>query len=73
MFEQFFYPQKIDSDSDFMPMISIDEEEEPNETEIYPEELPVLALKNTVLFPSIIIPITVGTVSYTHLTLPTKA
>ncbi len=60
MFEQFFYPQKIDSDSDFMPMISIDEEEEPNETEIYPEELPVLALKNTVLFPSIIIPITVG-------------
>ena len=60
MFEQFFYPQKIDADSDFMPMISIDEEEEPNETEIFAEELPVLALKNTVLFPSIIIPITVG-------------
>ncbi len=60
MFEQFFYPQKIDSDSDFMPMISIDEEEEPNETEIFADELPILALKNTVLFPSIIIPITVG-------------
>jgi len=60
MFEQFFYPQKIDSDTDFMPMISIDEEEEPNEKEVYPDVLPVLALKNTVLFPSIIIPITVG-------------
>lgn len=60
MFEQFYYPQNIDSDSDFMPMISIDEEEEPNEQEVYADELPVLALKNTVLFSSIIIPITVG-------------
>ncbi len=60
MFEQFFYPHKIDSDTDFLPMMSIDEEEEESEKEDYGDVLPVLAIKNTVLFPSIIIPITVG-------------
>ena len=60
MFENFFYPQDIDTEQEFMPLLSIEEEEGINESEEYPEVLPILALKNTVLYPSIIIPITVG-------------
>ncbi len=63
MFEDFFFPRGMSNDeTEFMPLFSIDEdEEEANEKEdSIPEILPVLALKNTVLFPGIIIPITVG-------------
>lgn len=43
-----------------MPLITIEEEDELSIKDTYPEVLPVLALKNTVLFPGVIIPITVG-------------
>lgn len=46
---------------EFLPLFSINEQGfDENEQEEYPEILPVLALKNTVLFPGVIIPITVG-------------
>ena len=60
MFEEFFAQQRFEDDGDFLPLLSVDEEEEANADEIYPETLPLLALKNTVLFPGIVIPITVG-------------
>ncbi|HQU60034.1 MAG TPA: LON peptidase substrate-binding domain-containing protein, partial [Saprospiraceae bacterium] len=60
MFEEVFSHQRFDDDGDFLPLLSVDEEDEENVDEIFPEALPILALKNTVLFPGIVIPITVG-------------
>ncbi len=52
--------QNFEDESDFMPMLSIEEEEQGEKLKDLPEVLPVLALKNTVLFPGVVIPITVG-------------
>lgn len=60
MFEDLFSNPKFEEESDYLPLISIEEEEEPSIDEDFPKVLPILALKNTVLFPGIIIPITVG-------------
>ena len=50
----------IDDESEYIPIISGDEDEENiNEIET-PDSLPVLPLRNTVLFPGVVIPITVG-------------
>lgn len=43
-----------------MPLITVEEENEEDIKDAYPEVLPLLALKNTVLFPGVVIPITVG-------------
>lgn len=48
-----------DEQRDFITMISDDDEEIIKKT-VIPESLPVLPLRNTVLFPGVIIPITVG-------------
>ncbi len=46
-------------DSDFITLISDEDEESLNKTEV-PDILPLLPLRNSVLFPGVIIPITVG-------------
>lgn len=65
---KFFNPEKSDvilSEEDFqdfeqaIPLLSEEEERRMSESEI-PEHLPILPLKNTVLFPGVVIPITVG-------------
>ena len=61
MFDSIYAMQNYDDEEgDFMPLITIEEEDENSIKESYPEILPILALKNTVLFPGIVIPITVG-------------
>ena len=60
MFEDLFFPRSADEEVEFMPIFSVDEGEDDHSDESYPEVLPLLALKNTVLFPGIIIPITVS-------------
>jgi ATP-dependent Lon protease len=50
-----------DDDMDFVPIIPMNESEAENIDESsIPEELPLLPLRNTVLFPGVVIPITVG-------------
>ena len=60
MFEEIFSHQRFDDDGDFLPLLSVEEEVDEEFDESYPDILPLLALKNTVLFPGIVIPITVG-------------
>ena len=49
----------MDGDTEFIPLLS-SEEEELMQAEKLPESLPILPLRNTVLFPGVVIPITVG-------------
>ena len=49
----------INEDSEFFPLMSSEDEEEMN-NELIPEILSILPLRNTVLFPGVVIPITVG-------------
>jgi len=51
--------QRLEDFEQAIPLMSEEEEKELTEEEI-PEELPILPLKNTVLFPGVVIPITVG-------------
>ena len=49
----------IEDDAELIPLLSSEDEEQMN-AEKFPEELPILPLRNTVLFPGVVIPITVG-------------
>ena len=51
--------QGIDEDSELIPLLTPEDEEEMN-NESLPEVLPILPLRNTVLFPGVVIPITAG-------------
>ena len=49
----------LDEDADLIPLMTPEDEEEINKEEV-PEVLPILPLRNTVLFPGVVIPITAG-------------
>jgi len=49
----------VEEGADFIPLMS-EEDEELMNLEEYPEVLPILPLRNTVLFPGVVLPITVG-------------
>ena len=53
--------QGQDEDMEFMPIIPLNDEEDGSaDDDKLPDELPILPLRNTVLFPGVVIPITVG-------------
>jgi len=49
----------LESDAEFIPLTTAEEEETVNKQD-FPENLPILPLRNNVLFPGVVIPITVG-------------
>lgn len=51
--------QELQSDAELIPLLTPEDEEEMN-NEALPGDLPILPLRNTVLFPGVVIPITAG-------------
>jgi ATP-dependent Lon protease len=51
--------QDINEESELIPLLTPEDEEE-MKNEVLPETLPILPLRNTVLFPGVVIPITAG-------------
>lgn len=49
-----------EDEMEFMPIIPLNEDAENNDEQVIPSELPLLPLRNTVLFPGVVLPITVG-------------
>ncbi|MDO4728808.1 MAG: endopeptidase La [Bacteroidota bacterium] len=49
----------LDSDAELIPLLSTEDEEEMHKEQL-PEDLPILPLRNMVLFPGVVIPITAG-------------
>src|ERR1700710_1837623 len=56
-----YFMQGPEDEMEFMPIIPLNEEEDANtDDQPIPHELPILPLRNTVLFPGVGLPITVG-------------
>ena len=56
-----FFIQGPEDEMEFMPIIPLNEDDsEDNDTQVIPDEIPLLPLRNTVLFPGVVLPITVG-------------
>ena len=59
LMDDYMLSEMIDKETEFLPLMS-DEDEAKISKENTPEVLPILPLRNTVLFPGVIIPITIG-------------
>lgn len=55
----FFLPDMIDGEGDIIPIISDGDDSDLENAEL-PEAMPVLSLRNTVLFPGVVLPISIG-------------
>jgi ATP-dependent Lon protease len=59
MFQQYELSNIIEDDVEMVPLLSIEEEDNTN-SENLPKIIPILPLRNNVLFPGVVIPISVG-------------
>ena len=59
LFNMVDFSSLVEEGTEFIPLMSAEDEMQMNSEE-HPDELPILPLKNTVLFPGVVIPITVG-------------
>ena len=56
-----YFLDRSEDEMEFMPIIPLNEDDdEKDDGKGIPDELPILPLRNTVLFPGVVIPITVG-------------
>ena len=58
-FNGFLLPDLVDGEGDIIPIIADGEDGDIEDVEI-PDTLPVLSLRNTVLFPGVVLPISIG-------------
>lgn len=58
--KDFFLRPQQEEDMDFLPIIPLNESEGQDEEINIDKDLPILPLRNTVLFPGVVLPITVG-------------
>ena len=54
-----FYLANPEEEMEFMPIIPLNEDVDGQEDDKIPDELSILPLRNTVLFPGVVLPITV--------------
>ena len=53
-------PPLMDEDVEFLPIVSLEDEDDSTKNDVYEEMIPILPLRNTVLFPGVVVPVTVG-------------
>ena len=58
-FDDNFLSSMMEEDVEFLPLLSLEEDDDQIKIE-YPETIAVMPLRNTVLFPGVVLPITVG-------------
>ena len=56
---EIFLPDMLDGDGDIIPIIADGDDGDLEDVEV-PENIPVLSLRNTVLFPGVVLPISIG-------------
>jgi len=59
MANELFLPDIIDGEGDIIPIISDGDDRDLEDVEV-PDTIPVLSLRNTVLFPGVVLPISIG-------------
>jgi ATP-dependent Lon protease len=58
-YNEILFPENIDGEGDIIPIIADGEEGDLEDMEV-PETIPILSLRNTVLFPGVVLPISIG-------------
>ena len=58
-FDDKIFSTMVDEDVEFLPLLSLEEDDDQVKID-YPETIAILPLRNTVLFPGVVLPITVG-------------
>jgi len=60
MHDQNIYLRAPEEELDFLPIIPLNESEQDDDLTLITTDIPILPLRNTVLFPGVVLPITVG-------------
>ena len=58
-FNEILFPENIDGEGDIIPIIADGDDGDLEDVEV-PESIPILSLRNTVLFPGVVLPISIG-------------
>jgi ATP-dependent Lon protease len=58
-YSEIMFPDNLDGEGDIIPIIADGEEGDLEDVEV-PETIPILSLRNTVLFPGVVLPISIG-------------